>query len=140
MINMNDIKFADIKIGDKASMSKTITEYDVYAFAGISGNFNPVHTDAEFAKNTVFKERIAHGLLSAGLIASVIGMQLPGVNTIYISQEIAFKAPVKIGDTLTATVEVVEKIEQKKRIVFKTEVKNQNSVVVVVGKDVVLKE
>ena len=116
---VREVKFADIAIGDKASFSKTITEYDVYTFAGISGNFNPVHVDEEFAKNTRFKGRIAHGLLAAGLISAVIGTSLPGANAVYLSQELVFKAPVMFGDTLTATVEVAEKIEAKNRIVFK---------------------
>ena len=112
---VREVKFADIAIGDTASFSKTITEHDVYAFAGLSGNFNPVHVDEEFARNTRFKGRIAHGLLAAGLISTVIGTALPGANAIYLAQELVFKSPVMLGDTLTALVEVVEKIEAKKR-------------------------
>ena len=106
---VQDISFAEIKVGDKASMSKTVTEFDVYSFAGVTGDFNPVHIDAEFAKTTMFKERIAHGMLSAGFISAVLGTALPGKNTIYMGQELQFKAPVKIGDTVTATVEVLRK-------------------------------
>lgn len=137
---VREVKFADIAIGDTASFSKTITEHDVYAFAGLSGNFNPVHVDEEFARNTRFKGRIAHGLLAAGLISTVIGTVLPGANAIYLAQELVFKSPVMLGDTLTALVEVVEKIEAKKRIIFKTSVTNQNGVVVIEGKDTIYKD
>lgn len=137
---VREVKFADIAIGDTASFSKTITEHDVYAFAGLSGNFNPVHVDEEFARNTRFKGRIAHGLLAAGLISTVIGTALPGANAIYLAQELVFKSPVILGDTLTALVEVVEKIEAKKRIIFKTSVTNQNGVVVIEGKDTIYKD
>lgn len=137
---IREVKFADIAIGDTASFSKTITEHDVYAFAGLSGNFNPVHVDEEFARNTRFKGRIAHGLLAAGLISTVIGTALPGANAIYLAQELVFKSPVMFGDTLTAAVEVIEKIEAKKRIIFKTVVTNQHGVVVIEGKDTIYKE
>ena len=137
---VREVKFADIAIGDTASFSKTITEHDVNAFAGLSGNFNPVHVDEEFARNTRFKGRIAHGLLAAGLISTVIGTVLPGANAIYMAQELVFKSPVMLGDTLTALVEVVEKIDAKKRIIFKTSVTNQNGVVVIEGKDTIYKD
>ena len=137
---VQDIKFADLKIGDKASMSKTVTEYDVYTFAGVTGDYNPVHIDAEYAKTTMFKERIAHGMLSAGFISAVIGTALPGANSIYMGQELSFKAPVKIGDTVTATVEVIEKIEEKHRVILRTTVTNQDGVVVVDGKATMLKK
>ena len=137
---VRDIPFDEIRIGDTASMSKTVTEYDVYTFAGVTGDFNSVHVDAEFAKTTMFKERIAHGMLSAGFISAVIGTALPGKNTIYLGQDLQFKAPVKIGDTVTATVEVLEKIEAKNRLVLKTTVVNQNGVLVTDGKATVMKK
>lgn len=137
---VRDIPFAELKIGDKASMTKTVTEYDVYTFAGVTGDFNPVHINTEFAKNTMFKERIAHGMLSAGFISAVIGTSLPGANSIYVGQELSFKAPVKIGDTVTATVEVVEKIEEKKRVILRTTVTNQDGTLVVDGKATMLKK
>lgn len=121
-----DVKYADIQVGDKASMSKTVTEHDVYTFAGVTGDFNPVHINAEFAKNSMFKERIAHGMITAGFISAVLGTALPGVNTIYLAQELAFKAPVKYGDTITATVEVIEKIDAKHRLILKTIATNQD--------------
>ena len=135
-----DIKFVDIQVGDKASFAKTVSEHDIYTFAGVTGDFNPVHIDAEFAKTTLFKERIAHGMLSAGFISAVLGTELPGINTIYLSQELQFKAPVKIGDTVTAVVEVLEKIEGKNRLVLQTTVTNQDGKVVTDGKAVVMKK
>jgi len=140
MIMVQDIKFADLKIGDKASMAKTVSEYDIYNFAGVTGDFNPVHIDAEYAKTTMFKERIAHGMLSAGFISAVIGTALPGANSIYMSQELKFLAPVKIGDTVTATVEVIELIEAKNRVILRTTVTNQNGVLVTDGKATMLKK
>jgi len=137
---IQDIKFADINVGDKASMSKTVSEYDIYTFAGLTGDFNPVHVNAEFAKTTMFKERIAHGMLSAGFISAVLGTTLPGANTIYLGQELEFKSPVKIGDTVTATVEVIEKIEAKHRLIFRTTVTNQDGKVVIDGKATVRKK
>ena len=137
---VQDISFAEIKVGDKASMSKTVTEFDVYSFAGVTGDFNPVHIDAEFAKTTMFKERIAHGMLSAGFISAVLGTALPGKNTIYMGQELQFKAPVKIGDTVTAPVEVLEKIEGKNRLILRTTVTNQDGVLVTDGKATVMKK
>lgn len=135
-----DIKYADIQVGDKASISKTVTEHDVYTFAGLSGDFNPVHINAEFAKTTMFKERIAHGMLVAGLISAVLGTELPGINTIYLAQELTFKSPVKFGDTVTATVEVMEKIDAKNRLMLKTIATNQDGTVVVDGKATVMKK
>lgn len=137
---VQDVKFANIKVGDTASMAKTITEYDVYTYAGLTGDFNPVHINTEFAKNTMFKERIAHGMLSSGFISALLGTTLPGANTIYLGQELAFKAPVKIGDTVTATVEVIEKIEAKNRLILKTTVTNQEGTVVIDGKATVMKK
>jgi len=135
-----DVQFADIQIGDTASLSKTVAECDVYAFAGITGDFNPVHINEEFAKGTMFHGRIAHGMLSAGFISAVLGTQLPGINTIYLGQELSFKAPVRIGDTVTATVEVIEKNEAKHRLVLKTTVTTQTGLVVVDGKAYVMKK
>ena len=137
---VQDIPFAQIQVGDKASMTKTVTEYDIYTFAGLTGDFNPVHVNAEFAKNTMFKERIAHGMLSAGFISAVLGTSLPGANTIYLGQELQFKAPVKVGDTVTATVEVIEKIEAKNRLIFRTTVVNQDGTLVIDGKATTLKK
>ncbi|MDI6733185.1 MAG: MaoC family dehydratase [Planctomycetota bacterium] len=136
---MNELKYADIKIGDKASFSKTISESDIYNFAGVSGDFNPVHINEEFAKNSLFKTRIAHGFLGVSFISTVLGTKLPGPNTIYLSQELQFKAPVKIGDTLTAECEVLEKTDKKKILKLKTTVFNQTGTSVIEGIATVLK-
>lgn len=133
------LSFSEIQIGQKASISKTIAECDIYTYAGLTGDFNPVHIDAEFARNTFFKERIAHGMLSAGLISAILGTRLPGPNTIYLKQELEFTAPVKIGDTITAEVEVMEKKEEKKLIKLKTTAKNQRDEVVIKGEALVMK-
>ena len=124
----------------KASMGKTITEADILMFAAVSMDTNPVHLNAEAAAASQFKERIAHGMLSAGFISAVLGTALPGANTIYLGQELSFKAPVKIGDTVTATVVVLEKIVAKNRLVFRTTVTNQEGVLVVDGKATMLKK
>lgn len=137
---MQELSYSDIKVGDQASFAKTISESDIYQFAGITGDFNPLHVDSEFAKNSFFKERIAHGILTAGFISSVIGMKLPGKNTIYLSQNLKFMAPVKIGDTIKAEVTVLEKIDKKKILVLQTRVKNQQGEIVVDGEATVMKK
>lgn len=134
-----NVRYEDIHVGDKASLSKTISEYDVYAFAGVTGDFNPVHVNAEFAKNSLFKQRIAHGMISAGFISAVLGTELPGIDTIYMNQELSFLAPVLYGDTLTATVECIEKDDKKHRIIFRTTVTNQDDKLVTDGKARVMK-
>lgn len=131
--------YEEIQIGDKASFTKTVSESDVYQFAGITGDYNPVHINSEYANQTIFKERVAHGILTAGFISAVLGTKLPGTDTIYLSQNLDFKAPVKIGDTVTAEVEVLEKKDRKKIIRLRTIVKNQLDVIVVDGEAVVMK-
>ena len=137
---IEEVKFEDLKVGDKTSFSKTVSESDVYAFAGITGDFNPIHINQEIAKTTMFKGRIAHGMISAGFISSALTKALPGKNTIYCSQDLVFKAPVRMGDTITATVEIVEKIEKKNRVIFHTTVTNQDGVIVTDGKATMLKK
>lgn len=110
--------FEDLSVGQEASLANTVSEGDINAFAEVSGDRNPVHLDAEYAGGTIFKERIAHGMLSAGYISAVFGMKLPGPGAIYISQTLNFKAPVKIGDTVVTSVKVVELIPEKKRAKF----------------------
>lgn len=135
-----ELMYEDIQIGDTAVFSKTITDFDIYQFAGLTGDFNPMHIDNEFAKDTFFKERIAHGLLTGSFISTVLGMKLPGPNSIYLSQNFKFLAPVKIGDTVKATVEVVEKRDDKKIIKLITHVYNQRMEMVVDGEAVVMKK
>lgn len=123
-----------IIIGDSASMTKTISESDVYQFAGITGDFNPVHIDAVYAKESIFGERIAHGILVTGLISAVIGTKLPGVGTVYLEQDSKFVRPVRFGDTITATVTVQEIIKPDKGIVkLETKAYNQNNEIVIDG-------
>ena len=122
-----------INIGDSASFQKTISETDVYLFAGITGDYNPAHLNDIEAKNTIFGERIAHGLLSAGLISAVLGVQLPGPGTIYLGQDLKFLKPVKFGDTITAIVEVVEKNEDKNILKLNTKCINQDNKDVIIG-------
>lgn len=110
----------DMKPGLAASFGKTVTEADIAMFAGVSGDTNPVHLDQVFAEATPFKGRIAHGMLSAGFISAVLGTKLPGPGSIYMSQTLRFKAPVKIGDTVTATCTVTEVIPEKRRAVLST--------------------
>jgi 3-hydroxybutyryl-CoA dehydratase len=110
--------FEDLSLGQEASLATPVTESVINAFADVSGDRNPVHIDPEYAAKTIFKERIAHGMLSGAYISAVFGMKLPGPGAIYISQTLAFKAPVKIGDEVVATVKVVELIPDKKRARF----------------------
>jgi acyl dehydratase len=120
-------------IGQSASCSKTITETDVVLYAGLSGDFNPIHLDKEYAKNTRFKQRIAHGLLTTSLLSQLLGMHLPGKGSVYMEQTIRFTSPVYIGDTITATVTVQEFLEERHILKLLTECKNQNNQVVLTG-------
>ena len=113
--------FEDLKTGLSATFSKTVTEADIVKFAEISGDTNPVHLDAAYAATTMFKQRIAHGMLSAGFISAVFGTIMPGPGAIYVAQNLKFKAPVKIGDSVTARVEVTGQLPDKKFVTFKTQ-------------------
>ena len=135
---MQGYTIQQLEIGQKANFSKTITETDVYLFAGITGDVNPAHINQEYAKNTMFKGRIAHGMLSAGLISAVLGMQLPGPGSIYMGQTLKFLAPVHFGDTITAIAEVIEKIVEKNRVILKTICTNQDGKVVVEGEATIM--
>lgn len=112
--------FADLAVGQTASLGKTITEADILMFTAVSTDTNPVHLNAEAAKESIFGERIAHGMLSAGLISAVLGTRLPGPGTIYLGQTLRFRAPVKIGDTVTATAEITALDAAKHRATLKT--------------------
>ncbi|MBC8059838.1 MAG: MaoC family dehydratase [Clostridiaceae bacterium] len=135
---MKGLTIKELKVGDKEDFEKTISESDVYLYAGITGDLNPAHINQREAESSIFKGRIAHGMLTAGLISAVLGMKLPGPGTIYLSQELKFLAPVRIGDTIKAEVEVIEKIEEKNRIVLNTICTNQNGELVLKGKAVVM--
>jgi 3-hydroxybutyryl-CoA dehydratase len=128
----------DFQVGEKASFTKTVTESDVYAYAGLSGDFNPVHVNAEFAQKTRFKERIAHGMLTAGLISAVLGTKLPGPGSVYLSQQLEFLKPVRIGDTITATAEVQAYNPEKRILTLRTTCSNQRGEPVLEGRAVIL--
>lgn len=125
------------KVGDLAEMTKMISEADISMFAEITGDKNPLHTSKEFAAKTKFGELIAHGMMTAGLISAVLGMQLPGPGTIYLSQTLKFLAPVKIGDEITARVEIVEVISER-RLRLQTQCLNQRAEVVLDGEAIVV--
>jgi 3-hydroxybutyryl-CoA dehydratase len=115
-----EFHFEDLSIGQNAVFAKTVTEADIVAFAGVSGDFNPVHINEEWAKTTMFKGRIAHGALSVAYISNVLGMKLPGPGSIYVSQSVRFKAPVRIGDTVVTRAEVTALVPEKKFVTLKT--------------------
>ena len=117
---LNGYDFEDLAIGMKASFAKTITEADIILFAGASGDTNAMHINEEFARTTPFKGRIAHGMLTASVISAAIAGRLPGPGTVYLSQNLRFKAPVRPGDTVQATVTVKELQSEKKRVLLTT--------------------
>ena len=125
--------FEQIQIGDQASFAKTITETDIYLLAGISGDFNPVHVDEEYAKTTPFGSRIAHGGLASSLLAPVLGMKLPGLGTVALDVSQRYKRPTYPGDTITCTVEVVKKLERIKAIEMRIQWTNQRGEKVATG-------
>jgi len=127
----------EIKIGDAAEFTKTVTESDIYLYAGVTGDLNPAHINEVYAQQTFFKTRIAHGMLAAGFISAVLGTQLPGPGTIYLKQDLNFLAPVRIGDTITARVEVLEVITDKKKVRLRTICTNQEGKPVLDGEAIV---
>jgi 3-hydroxybutyryl-CoA dehydratase len=136
---MTELAYEDIKVGDEASLTRTITEVHIVNYAGLTGDMNPVHMDHEHAAQSMFGERIAHGMLVAGLISAVLGTQLPGPNSIYLGQDLSFTAPVKIGDTVRVTVTVTEKRDDKRIIKLRTTATNQRREMVIDGTAVVKK-
>ncbi len=131
---------ADYYVGERASLTKTITESDVDAFARLIGDVNPIHTDEEYARKSRFGRRVAHGTLTGGLISAVLGTKLPGPGAIYLSEQLEFVAPVFIGDTITALVEVTAWRPEKRIITLKTNAYNQENRQVVTGQSVLLVE
>lgn len=125
-------------VGQSAEFTKTISESDVYLFAGITGDHNPMHVNDIYAKQTRYKERICHGMLSSSLISTVIGTKLPGNGSIYVEQDLLFKAPVLFGDTISAVVETEEIDMEKNRVKLRTYCKNQNDIIVLDGYAVVI--
>jgi acyl dehydratase len=130
--------YDELEIGEEAHFSKTITETDVYLFAGISGDFNPMHVNEEFARQTPFGTRIAHGALPQSLAAPVLGTKLPGLGTVAVEISCRFKAPTFFGDTITATARVKEKIENKRWVRMTLTWVNQRGEAVAEGEAVVI--
>ena len=132
--------FAAFRVGDEATFSKTITDADVLLFAAVSGDNYPLHVDAEYAKTTRFGQRAAHGMLTASLLSTVVGMLLQKPGGIYVEQSLRFKQPVFIGDTLTATAAVTELIPDRRRMRVKTDVVNQRGETVIAGEGTIQKD
>jgi acyl dehydratase len=126
-----------LRVGDKASLNKTFTEEEVFQFAEISTDKNPLHLDTHFAKSSIFGERIVHGMLVASLFSGLIGMKLPGQGSIYLGQALTFKAPVRIGEEVTATVEIVKIRTDKPIVTLRTVCVNAKGVVAIEGEAVV---
>lgn len=120
----------DLAVGMSASFQKTVTEADIVLFAGVSGDNNPVHINEEYAKTTFFKGRIAHGMLGAAYISTVLGMRMPGPGAVYVAQNLRFRGPVRAGDTVTARVTVAEIILAKRRALMNTMVTVGDKVVI----------
>lgn len=138
MTLLNERSYDEVKIGDTAEITKTITEADVVNYAGIIADFNPLHVNKEYAEKSMFGQRVVHGMLVASFFSTIVGVCIPGVNALYLSQEAKFIKPTFIGDTITAKAEVIEKIDEKKRIILKTEIYNQKDELVVTGKAITM--
>lgn len=126
---LNGYRFDDLKIGMTALYSRTFTDTDLRNFSGVSGDTNPMHLNAEYAKTTVFKQCIVHGMLTASLLSTVIGTKLPGPGCLYVSQTLQFKAPVYVGDTVYARATVTELMPEKRRVMLHTQCFVQEKVV-----------
>lgn len=133
MTTLENRPYDELNIGDSATFEKTLTEKELVLFAAVSGDVNPVHLDEAFAKTSMFGERIAHGMWSGSLISAALATVLPGPGTIYLGQELSFRRPVKLGDTLTVTLVVKDKMDSKKMVELDCLVTNQNGEKVVLG-------
>lgn len=127
------IAFDELSIGQSDQLTRTLTEADIRAFAEVSGDHNPAHLDADYAAGTPFKHVIGHGMWTASLISCLLGTQLPGLGTIYLSQNLSFRRPVYVGDTLTVTATVKEKVTEKKHVILDCQVTNQHGDTVLKG-------
>jgi acyl dehydratase len=125
--------FDELSIGDAASLSRTLTWRDIELFAAMSGDVNPAHVDREFAKSDMFHKIIAHGMWGGALISTVLGTELPGPGTVYVSQSLQFRRPIGLGDTVTVKVQVISKDDAKRRITFDCTVTNQDGQTVISG-------
>ena len=135
---LRNYTYDDLKVGDQGSMQRTLRPEDIQLFALASGDLNPAHLDADYAAKTPFKTVIAHGMWGGALISAVLGTRFPGPGTIYLSQTLRFSAPVRVGDTLTITLTVKEKHDEKRRVVLDCSCTNQNGKVVIAGEAAVL--
>jgi len=126
---LNSIPIEEIKIGMTASYSQTLTDADIKAFSGISGDRNPVHLDEEYAESSRYKKRIAHGMMTASYFSALFGTKIPGEGCVYVAQSLNFKRPIYMGDTVIATVEVTKVDLDRKRVFFKTTCKVKNKIV-----------
>jgi 3-hydroxybutyryl-CoA dehydratase len=127
------MRYSDLRVGQTAAIQKTITETDITSYAGIIQDFNPLHVDADYAARSRFGGKIAHGMLTAGLISTVMGMRLPGTGAVYLSQTLRFTAPVRPGDTIEARAEVLELMPAKRRVRLGTVCVNQRGETVIEG-------
>ena len=133
MSTLSNYTYDEITLGQTATYSKTLTENDLVLFAAVSGDVNPVHLDAEFAATTQFKERIGHGAWTGSIISAALALELPGPGTIYLGQSLSFRAPVKVGDTVTINLEVTEKKDGKNFVTLTTIAVNQDGKTVAKG-------
>jgi 3-hydroxybutyryl-CoA dehydratase len=132
------VKYAEIILGQSYEKKVLVTPHMVETFAEITGDKNPVHLDEDFAKNTMFKKRIAHGILVVGYISAVLGMEFPGPGTIYMKQDTKFMRPVYIGEEIIVKITVKEKIDEKSRLILMTQVFNEKNEIAVDGEALVL--
>jgi 3-hydroxybutyryl-CoA dehydratase len=139
-MSYGDKRYDEFRVGDTTTFSKTITEADILLFAAVSGDYYPLHVDAEYAKTTRFGQRAAHGMLTASLLSTVNGLMLQKPGGIYVEQSVRFRRPVFIGDTLTARAEVTELIPGKRRLRVRTSIVNQHGKTVVDGEGVIQKD
>jgi len=135
---LKGLTIQELSLGQSASSTKTITDQDVRLFAQVTGDDNPVHLDEAYAQTTMFKGRIVHGALVSSLFSKILGTQLPGQGTIYLGQESRFMKPVRLNDTITATVTVIELIPEKNRLKLETIARNSDGDIVVTGLATVL--
>ncbi len=133
MSSLQNFTYDELEIGQTATFSKTLTEEDITLFAATSGDINPVHLDADFAATTMFKERIGHGAWTGSVISAALALVMPGPGTIYLSQNLSFRAPVKIGDTITIHLTVTDKKDDKKFVTLDTKAVNQDGKNVAIG-------
>ncbi len=138
MDSLENVTFDEIKIGDTCTFNKTLTESELVLFAAVSGDVNPVHLDEEFASQSMFKERIAHGMWSGSLVSATLATVMPGPGTIYLNQSLNFMRPVKLGDNLIVNLTAIEKNPEKKTVSFNCSVINQNEKEVLNGTALVI--